>query len=576
MAEFDPVTLGVLVNKFYWIAEEMNEYLVRSAFSSNIKVRRDCSCALYAKTGDMLAQGEFIPVHLGIMTQSLKRILKEYPDDTLTEGDAIIQNDPFNMGSHLNDIMIFKPIFYEGRLIAFGGNTAHHPDVGGVLIGSPARTIFEEGLRIPPVRIMKRGEIQEDIIKMITTNVVTSHEVRGDLMAQMAANYRGEQRLLEMVKKYGVNTLLGYSNAILDYSERGMRKAIGDIPDGEATFEDYVESDGINQKLIKIKAEVIIKGTDVYLDFTGTGGPGEGSVNAPWSLTHSASYYAIKSVIGPQVPTNAGAYRAIHLLEPSEDTILNAKFPHAVGLCTGMPTQRVADVVIGALSKIVPERVCACDGHWPAANFRGMDSRIGRYFAYSETYACGRGAKYNDCGADAHQTHMTNTANAPTEIIEFEYPLKVTKYALIPDSGGAGKYRGGLGITREVVCLVPMSFGALPMRPSIKPYGLFGGDGGNTDSIKLIHPDGEIATVSFGNLDTGTKVQIQTCGGGGWGNPLERPIEKVEQDTLNGYISPEAARKKYGCVIDPQTKKIDLKGTEKIRSKLMRGGDAYE
>ncbi|RLE15442.1 hydantoinase B/oxoprolinase family protein [Candidatus Aerophobetes bacterium] len=570
MERVDPVTLAVLVNNLQWIADEMNMYLVKSAFSTNIKIRRDCSCALYTKNGDMLAQGEFVPVQLGVMSQTLKEILKEYPIGTLREGEAIIHNDPFRMGSHLWEIMIFEPIFYEGDLIAFAGSLAHHVDIGGSPTMWNASTIFEEGLRIPPIRIMKEGEIQEDILKMITTNVRTPYEVRGDIAAQTAANYRGKQRIIELAKKYGINTLLKYFEAILDYSERGMRKAIESIPDGEATFEDYVEHDGIEETLIKIKVKVIVKGTDIYIDFRGSGKPGKGGVNSPWSLTHSAAYCAIKSVIAPKVPTNQGAYRAIHLLKPEEDTIVNAKFPSAVGHCTCSPAQRIVDVIIGALSKIVPEKVCACDGHWPIATFIGIDPRTGRYSSYVETYACGRGAKHNDDGADAHQTHMTNTANAPIEIIELEHPLRVDKYALIPDSGGAGKYRGGLGITRELTCLVPMTVGAMPMRPSIKPYGLFGGEGGATDLNEVIFSDGSKAVAISQNVEAGDRVVIRTSGGGGWGDPLERDIEKVEWDVLNGYISLESARKKYGCVIDPKTYKVDRERTKEFREKLKR------
>jgi len=566
MTKLDPATLGVLVNKLYWIAEEMNTYLVRSAFSTNIKVRKDSSCALYTRTGEMLAQGEFIPVHLGIMTQSLKRVLEDHPVDSLMEGDAIIHNDPFRMGSHLWDVMVFKPIFYDGKIVAFAGALAHHVDIGGCPPATPTRSIFEEGLRLPPVKIVKRGEIQEDIVNIIMTNSRTSREIRGDVMAQLAANYRAEQRMQELFRKYGTDTLLKYFDAILDYSEKGMRKVIGEMPDGEASFEDYVEHDGYKPNQIKIKASVAIKGTEIYIDFNGSGEPGEGSVNSPWSLTHSACYYAVKAIVGPRIPANAGAYRAIHIKRPDKETIVDAKFPHGVSTCTCTPAQRIADVVIGALSQIVPERVCACDGHWPVLRFVGRDPENGQFISYPETYACGRGAKHNDDGADAHQTHMTNTANAPVEVIELERMLKVTQYALVPDSGGAGKYRGGLGLTREVMCMMPASFAAERMRPSIKPYGLFGGEGGGTDAGGELLPDGSMGKA-FGDLAMGGKACIRTSGGGGWGNSLERPIEKVEWDVLNGYISLEAAREIYGCVINPETKKANIEETIKLRNK---------
>lgn len=567
MNNIDPIKLSVLINNLYWITEEMNEYLAKSAFSTNIKIRRDCSCALYTKNGDMLAQGEFIPVHLGVMSQTLKEILKDYPLNSWDKGDQIIHNDPYRMGAHLWDIMLFKPIFFDGEIIAFAGDLAHHVDIGGSPLLSVVPTIFEEGLRIPPLKIIKEGKMQDDIIKIITNNVRTPSEVRGDLLAQTSANFRAEQRIVELVKKYGFDTLSKYFEATLNYSEKGMREAIDKLPNEEAEFEDFIENDGINDKLIKIKAKVKIQDKDIYIDFEGSGKPGEGGVISTWALTHSATYCAIKSVLAPYLPTNGGAYRPIHLIMPKEDTIVNAKFPHAVGSCTSNPAQRIVDVIIGALSKIVPKQVCACDGDWPAAQFVGIDPRNGRYSVYIETYGCGCGAKYNDDGADAHQTHMTNTANAPIEIIELEHPLKVEGYSLVEDSGGAGKFRGGVGICRVLKSLVPMSISTTPKRPSIQPYGLAGGEGGKVDLCGVMETNNKIVSV-VRNVKKCTKTIIRTSGGGGWGNPLERDFNKIEWDVLNGYVSLETAKEKYGCIINPMTHKIDVKKTKILREKL--------
>jgi N-methylhydantoinase B len=476
------------------------------------------------------------------------------------------------MGSHLPDVMIFKPVFYEGDLIAWVGSLAHQVDIGGSSIMLISPTIFEEGLRLPPIKIMKQGIIQEQILNIIAANVRTPNEVEGDLMAQTAANYRGEQKLIELVKKYGMEAMLDYFDAVLDYSEKGMRKAIEDIPDGEADFEDYMENDGIEDKLIKIKVKLSKKGSDIYLDFKGSGKPGGGGVNSPWSLTHSAAYYAIKAVVGPEVPTNGGAYRPIHLLRPEEDSIVDTKFPHAVSGCTGTVPQRIVDVIIGAFSKIVPENVCACDGHWTAGFFIGIDPRTGRFSSYGDGYSAGRGAKYDDDGGDCYQTHMTNTANAPIEITELEHPVRIEKLTLLDDSGGAGKYRGGLGMTREVIFLAEGDATALLMRPHIKPYGLYGGEGGKTDAGGVLLSDGNILRFSK-NVKPGNRLFIRTSGGGGWGNPLERDIEKVEWDALNGYISLESAREKYGCVLDPQTFRADVEKTKKLRS-LRKADDA--
>jgi len=564
MQKFDPIIMSVLVNNLSWITEEMNEYLAKSAFSTNIKVRRDCSCTLYTKDGEMISQGEFVPSHLGVMSNSLKEVLKDIPINSIEKGDVIIHNDPYKMGAHLWDIMLFRPIFYKDEIILFAGNIAHHIDIGGSPTKWDSPTIFEEGLRLPPIKLYRKGRLQEDVLKIITTNVRTPYEVRGDIAAQTAANYRAELRIIELVKKYGQSELQNYFDAILDYSEKGMRKLIEDAPDSESTFEDYIENDGIEDILIKIKVKVNIKGSDVYLDFEGSGSPGKGGVNSPWSLTNSAVYYAMKTVFGAKIPTNNGAYRPIHIKRNKEESIVDARFPHAVGGCTCTPAQRIVDVVIGALSKILPEKVCACDGHWAADLFVGIDPRTGRYSSFIETYACGRGAKYNDDGADAHQTHMTNTANAPIEIIELEHPLRIDKYALIQDSGGAGKFRGGLGLTREITCLAPMAASARQMRPKIKPYGLFGGKGGANDLCGVILPNSEITQICK-EVKAGYKVIIRTSGGGGWGEPLERDINKLEWDVLNGYVSLNAAKEDYKCIIDPKNYKIDIKKTNKLR-----------
>lgn len=566
MKNIDQVTLSILVNNLYWIAEEMNVYLCQAAFSTNIKVRRDCSCALYTRNGDLIAQGEFIPVHLGIMSRTLKALIDKHPVSEMKEGDVYIHNDPFQMGSHLWDVMLFQPIYFKGTLVAFVGNLAHHVDIGGAPVYHGIRTIFEEGLRLPPIKLYKEGKIQEDILNIILTNVRTPYESKGDLAAQTAANYRGEIRIKELAEKYGADTLIEYFEEILNYSERGMREAIDAIPDGEAEFEDYIEHNGIEDHMTKIKVKLTVKGNELFFDFTGSGEAGAGGVNSPWSLTHSAVYYGVKSVLGANIPTNQGAYRPIHLMRHEEESIVDARFPHAVNMCTTNPSQRIVDVVIGAFAKLVPEKCCACDGHWVPGRFVGIDPRTGRYSSYVETYAAGRGAKYNDDGADAHQTHMTNTANAPIEIIELEHPLRVDKYALVQDSCGAGTYRGGVGITRELTALADMSVTVSYMRPTIHPYGLFSGEDGGTDYCAIHLRNGD-TPQSSNDVQAGDKIVVRTSGGGGWGDPTKRDIWRVEADVLDGYVSLKAAENIYKVIIDSETMKVDEAKTVYVRGK---------
>lgn len=557
MAEIDKITLAVIANNLQWATEEMNTYLTRSAFSSNIKVRKDCSCALYDRDGNMLAQGTFVPVHLGIMSQTLKELLKIHPQDTLGEGDVIMHNTPHMMGSHLFDVMAFKPIFYEGELIAFAGALAHHVDMGGNPISYISKTIYEEGMIIPGVKIMKGGKIQEDLMRMIIANVRTPYELKGDLMAQIASNNRGEIRVQALAKRYGKDQLLAYFDALMNYSEAGMREAIRKAPDATAEFEDYLEHDGIQDTKIKFKAKVTIQGDEIVVDFDGSGPPAAGGHNSPAAMTYSATYFAVKAVLGNDVLTNAGAYRAIRIKLPDYPSIVNAKMPAAAAGSTCMPSERVCDVVIGALSKIVPDQVCACDGHWTGMGLVGKVPETDEYFSYLETYAVGKGAKHNQDGASAHQSNMTNTANAPVEIIELEYPLIVERYGLVEGSGGPGEFRGGLGLTRELRTIPEADVSLMAGRPNIPPYGLYGGWPGKTDYAAVRYNDGREERRTSGlHVPENTLIIMRTSGGGGWGDPKKRDPEKVSWDALNGYISLEDAREIYGVVLDPETKKV--------------------
>lgn len=568
--KIDQVTMSILVNNLFWVTEEMNAYLCKAAYSTNIKVRRDCSCAIYTRNGEMISQGEFIPVHLGVMAQAMHSVLKVYPLESFSPGDVIIHNDPYQAGSHLWDVMIFQPVYYEGEIIAFVGNLAHHVNIGGSSLEKCLPTIFEEGLRFPIIKLYDKGVLCKDLLKLITHNVRTAYEIEGDLAAQNAANFRGINRLTELADKYGKQVLTEYFEAILDYAEKGMREAIRALPDGEYASMDFVEDDGIEKGLFPIRIKTIIKGDELLFDFSGCAKPGRGGVNSPWSLTHSAVFYAVKSILAAKLPTNSGIYRPIKLIRPTEDTMVDAKYPHAVGTCTCSPAQRIVDVVIWDFAQIVPRQICACDGNWCGANFNGVDPRTGRYSAYTEAYGCGRGAKWNEDGADAHQSHLTNTANAPVEIIEREHPITVEKYAIVPDSGGPGKFRGGMSITRVVRANAEMSCTAQSNRLKIGPYGLYGGMPGRTDNSYILLSDGSKTSASM-NVMPGDRVIVQTSGGGGWGDPEEREFSKVAWDVLNGYVSEEAAKSDYHVVVDPATGVVDMAATEALRSAIKAG-----
>jgi len=572
MATVDQITLEVVKNSFCSITEEMGAALVRSAYSTNIKDRKDCSCALYSSEGHLIAQAEHIPLHLGVMAYAIKRILKELPIEEWYPGDVVIMNDPYLGATHKPDLMVFSPIFFEDRCVAIVGNCAHHIDVGGMVVGSlppNATETFHEGIAIPPVKLKKRGVFDKGILSILERNVRTLHEFRGDLMAQLAANNVGERRFQELCEQYGTASIREFVAKLEDYCEKRMVQEIEKIPNGTYSYEDYIEGDGIIDELIPIKCNVTVKEGKVQVDFSGSSPCTKGPVNAVYGITLACVYYVLKALTDPSIPTNEGTYRPIEVIAPV-NTIVNAQFPSAMGLANTITSQRIVDVLLGAFYQAVPERVCAaCTGSMTPCGFGGINPRTQRYFSYVETYGGGYGATHNSDGIDGVQTHMSNTQNAPTEVIEMTYPLMVERYALAPDSEGPGKFRGGFGMIRELRVLeTNMSVRASTDRVLIGPYGLNGGGNGGRSRLLIEQPNGVkriLPSKSTFEADPGEKIIIQTAGGGGWGNPKARDPEKVRLDVLQGLISIDRAKEIYGVHIDPKSFEIDYKATNKLR-----------
>ncbi|WP_432826525.1 hydantoinase B/oxoprolinase family protein [Dactylosporangium sp. CA-092794] len=539
----DPVRLEVMRNALASIAEEMGATLIRSAYSTNIKDRRDCSCAIYLD-GAMIAQGEHIPYHLGFMHSAGRELWRRLGADTLAEGDVIVTNDPWITGSHLCDILVYSPVFHDGRAIAFVATMAHHVDVGGMASGScpPLATqIYQEGVRIPPVHVQRGGRFVEDVVELVAANLRTPRDFRGDLRAQVAANTVGARRIGELVGRHGAEAFAALADAIADYSERRMRAAIAALPDGEATFEDYIEGDGLTDELIPIRCTVRIDGSDVHIDFTGSAPPAAGSVNAPPALPHSCAYFVVKAVADPHVPSNDGAYRPIHVHLP-EHSIVNAPAGAAVSNANPVTGLRVADALFGAFAQLVPGRVgAASSGSLSALLIGGRDPRHDRPYAYIETYGGGQGAHAGQDGFDAIQTNMSNTANAPVEAIELAYPLLIERYGLVEDSGGAGRHRGGLGIHREVRVLGHRAQVTIAGdRGRIGPWGLDGGRPGMPSSWTRVTAGGE--RVALGSkvildADPGDLLILRTAGGGGHGDPARRDPGAAEHDRREGLVT---------------------------------------
>jgi len=588
MSTIDMVTLQVIMNAFYSITDEMNMALIRTAYSTNIKDRRDCSCAVYTAGGEVISQTELgSPVHLGIMPSALDSVFKRFQLDDLEEGDHVIVNVPHPTGpGHLNDITMVSPVHVGGKIAFLVANMAHHVDVGGYAPGSMAlglREIYQEGLQIPPVKIVKKGVLDKELMLMVTQNVRTSIEVEGDLHAQMACNNVGRKRLQELAARYKAETLAEYIREMFDYSERRMRAGLKDIPNGTYNFEDYMEGTQLTQELIKIKATVTVGEDDILFDFTGTDGQVEDSVNSNEACVKTACYYIVKVLVDPGLPPNVGSYRPIRIIAP-KGTVVNSESPAAIANATIITAPKIVDVLLGALLPAVPERAAAAsNGVTSLFNIGGLDPRTGKLYNYIETYAGGQGAMHNQDGMDAVQCHMTNTRNAPVEVIESVYPLRIRSYGLVPDSDGPGCFRGGLGMRREIEVLSERTTLTVSTdRSRLQPWGAFGGASGGNSSC-LVESDGHIEKLEYSKMtrkvNRGDVVTIITPGAGGWGDPFTREPQRVLRDVVEGFISSERAAECYGVVIRKVASRgyeVDTPATGRLRSRRQKTRESDE
>jgi N-methylhydantoinase B len=531
------ITLEVIGSALLTIAEEMGTALIRSSYSTNIKERWDCSTAIFDRAGRVIAQAEHIPMHLGSMLGTVEQVIARYPADRLSPGDAFIANDPYTGGgTHLPDINLVTPVFVEGELFGFVANIAHHADRSSERI----RTIWDEGLRIPPIRLYERGAVREDVMELLLTNFALPDQRRGDFRAQIAANRLGERRLLDLIARHGVATVRAACEESLAYGERKIRAAIAALPDGVYRFVDHMDDDGVADEPIPIAVAVEVAGDGMRLDFTGSGGQVAGDLNVVYGALQATVYYALKALLDPSIPANGGFYRAITVTAP-EGTIVNARPPAPVAWRT-QTCQRIADVIFGALAAVVPERVPAAgNGANSAMVFSGTDPQTGRYYIYLETIGGGAGATVDADGLDGVQVHITNTSNLPVECLEMEYPLMVAEYSLAHGSGGAGRHRGGLGIRRaiEVLGHEARFLGTLD-RARIAPWGLQGGKPGGRGRIVLNEGtarEREVPSKVWGfPLAPGDCISMTTPGAGGYGPPAERPSALIEEDVRNGVI----------------------------------------
>jgi len=551
----DPITLEIMRNAFQSIADEMTASLVRTGYSPNIKDRMDCSSAVLTAGAEVVAQTELgTPFHLATIPAAAEVMLEKYPAAELEPGDAILSNVPYPVGpGHLSDVALLSPVFSGRQLIGLVVNMAHHVDMGGYAPGSMpfgVTEIYQEGLQIPPVKLVKGGRLDREILALVVQNIRTQQETRGDLMAQVAANNVGARRLGEIVDRYGKARVVSGMKQLLDYAERSMRAGMKRIPPGVYSFEDYVEGDGFSEDPVKIKVTIRVTPRKIRVDFTGTDKQVKGPMNARISAARACVYYALKCIIDPDLPTNHGAYRPIEVVA-EEGSLVQATFPAAVCNANILTDQRVVDVVLGALVEAVPDRVtAACSGEMNLMNLGGIDDRTGIYYNYVETYGGGQGGSRRQDGMDGVHTHMTNTRNTPVEVIESSYPFRIERYGLVPDTEGAGRHRGGLGMTREIVLLAEQAKLSLSAdRKNLAPWGAFGGQAASTSKCILRHEDGTeelLPSKVTKTVHRGDRIVVVTPGGGGWGDPRQREPEAVRRDVQQGYVSPERAKEVYG------------------------------
>lgn len=559
--KIDMVTLNVVDNQLISICREMGHVLMRTSYSSIFNEGLDFTCALATPAGETIAVAEFCPAQIGAMPVTIEACLAEIPHETLRPGDVIVHNDPYRGGCHLPEHTVLKPVYYRDELFAFFIIIGHIAEIGGAAPGAfigDATEIFQEGLRIPPVKLVSEGEDVLDVWRIMLANVRTPRFNHGDLRALVASLNYGEKSLHRLLDKYDKTTIKAVMHEILDYSEGWMRKEIENMPDGVYEFTDYMENDGVVSRPYKLHVTVTVEGTSVLVDFTGTDQQALGPINATYAVTISGTYNALLHDTDPDIPKNSGCFRPIKVIAPA-GTIVNVNYP---GPEVGGNTEthpRICAIVHGALSKCIPEKTPASDG-CTAINlaFGGIHPDYNEAFSCYHIEGCGWGGRPWGDGLTMLCIPNGNCRNSPVEVFDTRYPWITWEYKLRPDSGGPGKYRGGLGSERLIEAAAPMTISALGSHYETKPWGLFGGRGSSNAALHIKRKDSqqwktiqdEFGTVCKGkfsglHIEKGDMLRIRTPGGGGYGNPRERARELIRKDLEAGFVTEESAREDY-------------------------------
>ena len=539
----DPIRAEVMARYLIAASEEMAATLMRTAFSPNIKERADCSTAIFDVAGQVVALAQRVPIHLGSMVGAVDEILKRFPREKIRPGDMFVANDPYNGGgTHLPDINVIAPVFFRGELVAYVANIAHHADVGGMVPGSQAsvcKSIFQEGLRIPPVRIMREGEVNADVLDLILLNSRTPGERSGDLKAQFAANTVGIRSVLRLFERYGVKDARETIAAYLDFTERRFRAAINRLPHGRYEAEDFLDGNAEGETC-RIRLALTVAPDRLVCDFSGSDRQLESARNIPYRALLATVYTVAKSMLDPDVPANAGYYRTLDITAPP-GCVVNSTPPAAVG-CRANSSTVLGDVIADALSQAMPDKALAASGPHHVYVLAGTNPRTGGYFVDYESLAGGMGARATHDGLDGVRVHASGSSNLPVEALEHAYPLRVERYALRNHSAGTGRYRGGMGVIREYRVLGDDIVVSLSSERQHVPARGMAGGGPGACGVFILNPDtsrerilpsaaGEIA------LPRGSVLRICTPGGGGYGRPAERPAEAIERDKGENRIA---------------------------------------
>jgi N-methylhydantoinase B len=556
----DPVSLAVMRAGLLHAVSEMKGVVLRTAYSNLWKEAGDLSCAILTTGGDLVAPGRGdVPVHLVTMPFSMRGCLDRIPPERLSPGDVLYQNDPYQGNNHLPDFLMAKPVYFEDRIVAYAAVRGHYVDIGGSTPGSYSAAttdIYSEGLRIPPMRIFERGEINQDVVDILLANTRNSRERLGDLRSQYAGCLTAERRILSLCERYGAEALEQSMVEMLDASEQITRRAIERIPDGVYEFEDFCDGDGLTAEPFKLRAKVTVDGGGIDVDFTGSAPQVRGGMNAPIAVTWCAVAYAIKCLTDPDEPQTSGSYRPITITAP-EGSVVNPLPPAPVVAANHETASRISDVVIGALAQAVPQLVAAAGSGTSgvlAVGMRiqraegGMDEAI-----MVDVNGCGHGAFAGGDGANTRRNSVGNTGNTPVEAVEASFPVTVLEYALNDDGGGAGRHRGGTSLRRRIRLEHDATVTFTSDRAVVAPYGLFGGRAAPPARFWLELPDGTSRTVDSKTagleLAAGTIVHFQCAGGGGYGDPGERDLDALQADLDDGYVTARGAAEHYGVSV---------------------------